>query len=74
MKPQHQNNTFIDTKQCSLVSLRGKPSAQQSSITIILKKKLLVPLNHIYTKSIYQNNNLEEDILEPEDSIRSSYI
>jgi hypothetical protein len=30
MKPQHQNNTFIDRKQCSLASSRGKPPAEQA--------------------------------------------
>jgi len=74
MKPQHQNNTFIDRKQCSLASLRGQPPAKQHSITIILKKKLLMPSTPIYTKSIYQKKNLEEDLLEAEASIRSSYI
>jgi hypothetical protein len=74
MKPQHQNNTFIDRKQCSLASSRGKPPAEQRSITIILKTRLLMPSTPIYTKSIYQKNNLEEDLLEVEASIRSSYI
>jgi hypothetical protein len=74
MKPQHQNNTFIDRKQCSLASSRGQPLVEQSSITIILKTKLLMPSTPIYTKSIYQKNNLEEDLLEAEASIRSSYI
>jgi hypothetical protein len=74
MKPQHQNNTFIDRKQCSLASLRGKPPTEQHSITIILKTKLLMPSTPIYTKSIYQKNNLEEDLLEAKASIRSSYI
>jgi hypothetical protein len=27
VEPQHQNNTFIDRKQCSLSSSRGKPPA-----------------------------------------------
>ena len=62
MKPQHQNNTFIDRKQCSLVFSRGQPPVEQSSITIILKTKLLMPSTLIYTKSIYQKNNLEEDL------------
>jgi hypothetical protein len=33
-----------------------------------------MPLTPIYTKSIYQKNNLEEDLLEAEASIRFSYI
>jgi hypothetical protein len=55
------NNTFIQRKQCSLTSSRGQPAAKQSSILIILKTKLLMPLTLIYTKSIYQQNNLKED-------------
>jgi hypothetical protein len=39
----------------------GKLPAEQSSITIISKTKLLIPSNHIYTKYFYQKNNLEED-------------
>jgi hypothetical protein len=53
MEPQHQNNTFIDRKQCSLASSRGKPPTEQSSITIILKTRLLMPSTPIYTKSVY---------------------
>jgi hypothetical protein len=74
MKPQHQTNTFIDRKQCSLSYSRGKPLVEQSSITIILKIRLCMPSIPIYTKSIYQKNNLEEDLLEAEASIRYSYI
>jgi hypothetical protein len=37
MKPQDQNNTFIDRKQCSVASSRGKPPTEKFSITIILK-------------------------------------
>ena len=39
MKQQHQNNIFIDRKQCSFASSRGQPPADQLSITIILKTK-----------------------------------
>jgi hypothetical protein len=39
MDPQHQNNMFIDRKQCSLASLRGKPLAEKSYITKILKTR-----------------------------------
>jgi hypothetical protein len=53
MKLQHQNNTFIDRKQCSLASSRRQPLAEQHSITIIPKKKLIIPLTPIYTKYIY---------------------
>jgi hypothetical protein len=74
MKPQHQNNTFIDRKQCSLASSRRKPLVEKRFITIILKIRLLMPSNPIYTKYIYQKNNLDEDLLETEASIRSSYI
>jgi hypothetical protein len=28
MDPQHRNHTFIDRKQCSLASLRGKPPVE----------------------------------------------
>jgi hypothetical protein len=52
MEPQHQKYTFIDRKQGSLASSRGKPPAEQRSITIILKKKILIPSTPIYTKSI----------------------
>ena len=74
MEPQHQNNTFIDRKQCSLASSRGNPPIEQCSITIILKTKILMPSTPIYTKSIYHKNTIEEDLLEAEASIRSSYI
>jgi hypothetical protein len=33
-----------------------------------------MPSNPIYSKSTHQKNNLEEDLLEAEASIRSSYI
>jgi hypothetical protein len=36
MEPKHQNNRFIDRKQCSLASSRGTLLAEQRSITIIL--------------------------------------
>ena len=74
MKPQHQNNTFIDRKQCSLVSSRGKPLGEEIFITKNFKTKLPMPSTLIYTKSIYQNNNLEEYLLKEEASVRSSYI
>jgi len=45
MKPQHQNNTFIDRKQCSLSSSRGKPLVEKCSITIIIKTKTSHALN-----------------------------
>jgi hypothetical protein len=66
MKSHNQNNTFIDRKQFSLSSSRGKPPPEKSSITIILNSKILMPSNPIYT------NNLEEDLLEVEASIRYS--
>jgi hypothetical protein len=34
------NNTFIERKQCSLASSRGKPPTEQSSITINLKTNI----------------------------------
>jgi hypothetical protein len=39
-KSNTKNNTFIERKQCSLASSRGKPPTEQSSITIILKTKI----------------------------------
>jgi hypothetical protein len=53
MEPKHQNYTFIDKKQCSLPSSRGKTSLEKSSITIIFQEKILIPSTLIYIKSIY---------------------
>ena len=53
MKQHHENNIFIDKKQFSLASSRGKPPIKKNSITIILKTKLLIPATPIYTKYIY---------------------
>jgi hypothetical protein len=72
MKPQHQNNTFIDRKKCSLASLRGKPPIEKHSITIIIYTKNCIPSTPIYAKYINQKNNLEEDLLEAKASIRYS--
>jgi hypothetical protein len=52
-KSNTRNNTFIQRKQCSLASSRGKPPAEQSSITIILKTRFLMPPTLIYTNSIF---------------------
>jgi hypothetical protein len=62
MEPQHQNNTFFDRKQCSLASSRGKPPTKDRFITIILKKRLLMPSTPSYTIFFYQKDNLEEDL------------
>jgi hypothetical protein len=74
METQHQNNTCIDRKQCSLASSRGKPPAEKSSIIIILEKKILIPSIPIYTKPIYHKRNIEEDLLEVDASMRGTTI
>ena len=61
MKPQHQNNTFIDRKQCSLASSRWKPLAEQCSITMILKINFSYPLLLFILNLSIQKNHLEED-------------
>jgi hypothetical protein len=52
----------------------GEPLAEKSSIKMISKTKILIPSTLIYTKSVYHKKNLEEYLLEAEDSIRYSYI
>jgi hypothetical protein len=53
MEPQHQYDTFIDRKQCSLSSSKGKPLAEKIFITLILKTSFLIPPTLIYTNSIF---------------------
>jgi hypothetical protein len=54
MEPQHKNYTFIDRKQGSLASSRGKPQEEKISITIIFPDKTSHTLySYKYTKSIY---------------------
>jgi len=52
-KRNTKNDTFIQIKKWSLATLRGKPPAEQISITIISKTKYPIPPTLIYTSSTF---------------------
>ena len=56
-----RNRTLITESNVHLPLRGGQPPTEQSSITIISKTKLPMPSTPIYTKYVYQKNNLEED-------------